>query len=180
MFLIFPFQVNGQGSSSSCKAVLPAPYRGIKDVCTRVFQEGGIRGLYRGVCKSLPLNYITIFLAFGEAWICLEVMKTLLAFLSDLLWPFCRSHSVWYPAICRTEVLCIWDTQGELVCWGRTTVERQASLWGCGWCCGPNCYLPFGCCAAANAGNVLPVSCITLKEFRLFDLSMFWLRQSVL
>jgi solute carrier family 25 protein 16 len=47
------YQVNGQGDSLSCKAVLPAPYKGIKDVCTSVFQEGGIRCLYRGVCPTL-------------------------------------------------------------------------------------------------------------------------------
>jgi hypothetical protein len=92
------------------------------------------------------------------------MMRTSLSLLSDLLWVFCRSHSIWYPAICRTEVLCIWDTQGELFCWGRTTFECQASLWGCGWCCGPNRYLPFGCCAAANAGNVLPVSFASCKK----------------
>jgi hypothetical protein len=46
------------GSASSCGSVLPAPYKGITDVCTRVFREGGVRGLYRGVCKyNLTLTW---------------------------------------------------------------------------------------------------------------------------
>lgn len=42
------------GGGLSCSTVLPAPYKGIKDVFTRVVREGGMRGLYRGVCKCFP------------------------------------------------------------------------------------------------------------------------------
>lgn len=47
------YQVNSLGNKSSFGHVLPAPYKGIADVCTRVFQEGGVRGLYRGVCPTM-------------------------------------------------------------------------------------------------------------------------------
>lgn len=47
------YQVGGLGNPSTGGSVLPAPYKGIRDVCTRVFQEGGVRGLYRGVCPTM-------------------------------------------------------------------------------------------------------------------------------
>lgn len=34
----------------------PTPYKGIKDVCTRAFQTGGVQGLYRGLCPTLYKN----------------------------------------------------------------------------------------------------------------------------
>lgn len=47
------YQVSAPGYPSSCGSVLPAPYKGISDVCTRVYKEGGVRGLYRGVCPTI-------------------------------------------------------------------------------------------------------------------------------
>jgi len=47
------YQVKGTGNALAQSAVLPAPYKGIADVCTRVIKESGIRGLYRGLCPTL-------------------------------------------------------------------------------------------------------------------------------
>jgi hypothetical protein len=51
VILFINFQVKGTGNALAQSAVLPAPYKGIADVCTRVIKESGIRGLYRGLCK---------------------------------------------------------------------------------------------------------------------------------
>ncbi|CAK9209664.1 unnamed protein product [Sphagnum troendelagicum] len=47
------YQVKGLGNTLAQSAVLPAPYKGVADVCSRVIKERGIRGLYRGLCPTL-------------------------------------------------------------------------------------------------------------------------------
>lgn len=123
----FVLQVNGAGA---CGSVLPAPYRGIRDVCTRVFQEGGVRGLYRGICKrSLKYSwslFSATFVFISGGYALTLYYGTSVLILPDLVgeeiinpygllfWIMCRSHTMGHTTVCRVEVLCLRNNERTL------------------------------------------------------------------